>query len=258
VVREGSGRPVLLVHGLASNLRLWDGVAERLAAAGRCVVAADLRGHGRSAKPDEGYDVARVADDLVSVIAAMGPEPPVVAGQSWGGNVVLELAYRHPGLLAGVALVDGGWIELSSRFDDWDACWHALRPPATEGLRVDEVEKLLRGAHPDWPDAALAGAMASFEHRADGTVSPWLSRDRHRAVLAGLWEHRPSSRYAAIELPVLLVPADVGGDGTSARRAEVAAAEAGLPRRRTRWLVGDHDLHAHRPSELAELMGAWP
>jgi len=38
----------------------------------------------------------------------------------------------------------------------------------------------------------------------------------------------------------------------------VAAAEAGLPRRRTRWLVGDHDLHAHRPSELAEVVGAWP
>ncbi|HZZ48199.1 MAG TPA: alpha/beta fold hydrolase, partial [Pseudonocardia sp.] len=44
----GAARPVLLVHGMSSNARLWDGVAERLAAAGHPVVAVDLRGHGTS------------------------------------------------------------------------------------------------------------------------------------------------------------------------------------------------------------------
>ena len=46
-----SGAPFLLVHGLASNARLWDGVARRLASAGHSAVAVDLRGHGRSPRP---------------------------------------------------------------------------------------------------------------------------------------------------------------------------------------------------------------
>ncbi len=43
--------PFVLVHGLASNARLWDGVATALVAAGHPVFAVDLRGHGRSSKP---------------------------------------------------------------------------------------------------------------------------------------------------------------------------------------------------------------
>ena len=45
---DGPRRAYLLVHGLASNARLWDGVARRLAGAGHAVAAVDLRGHGRS------------------------------------------------------------------------------------------------------------------------------------------------------------------------------------------------------------------
>ncbi len=52
--------PFLLVHGLASNARTWDGVAARLAAEGHPVVAIDQRGHGLSDKPDDGYDYATV------------------------------------------------------------------------------------------------------------------------------------------------------------------------------------------------------
>ena len=48
---DGPGRPFLLVHGLSSNSRVWDGVARRLAAAGHEVVAVDQRGHGRSEEP---------------------------------------------------------------------------------------------------------------------------------------------------------------------------------------------------------------
>ncbi|MBA3304236.1 MAG: alpha/beta hydrolase [Acidimicrobiia bacterium] len=253
VVSEGDGPPVLLVHGLSSNLRLWDGVADRLAELGHCVLAVDLRGHGRSDKPDTGYEVAQVADDLVSVIASMGT-PPVVAGQSWGGNVVLELAHRHPGLMAAVALVDGGWIELSERFEGWEACRRALGPPPTEGLAAEAVEALLRRTHPDWPEEGIAGAMACFEHRADGTVAPWLTLDRHLLALRGLWEHRPSGHYGGIEVPVLLVPADTGDAAwTAAKRVEVVAAEEQLPRSRTHWVRGDHDLHAQHPRLVADL-----
>ena len=97
----------VLIHGLASNARLWDGVAIDLAATGHPVVTIDLRGHGRSSKPDGPYDVPTVADDVAVVIDRLGLGRPVVAGQSWGGNVAVELAWRHPAIVRGIVCVDG-------------------------------------------------------------------------------------------------------------------------------------------------------
>ncbi|MEM1333899.1 MAG: alpha/beta fold hydrolase, partial [Actinomycetota bacterium] len=120
---EPSDTPFLLTHGLASNARLWDGVAWRLAERGHRVIAVDQRGHGRSSKPDGPYDVTTCADDLALLIDSVGFElPPLVAGQSWGGNVVLELGFRHPDSVRLVACVDGGFIDLQERFESWEAC----------------------------------------------------------------------------------------------------------------------------------------
>ena len=254
----GEGAPFLLVHGLASNLRLWDGVAAALAGAGHRVVAVDLRGHGRSAKPDGGYDVPSVAADLEVLIGSLGLDRPWVAGQSWGGNVVLELGWAAPDLVSGVACVDGGWIELASRFPDWSACVRQLTPPTTVGMASALLEQRLRDAHPDWPESGIQGVLACFEVRDDGTVAPWLTLERHLSVLRGLWEHHPSSRYPEVRVPVLLVPARRPGGGDDFGTAgAVALAEQALPVSRTTWLEGDHDLHAQHPDLVAEaLVGA--
>ncbi|HEV2896065.1 MAG TPA: alpha/beta fold hydrolase, partial [Actinomycetota bacterium] len=70
----GSGQPLVLLHGLASNARIWDGVAPRLTGAGLRVVAIDQRGHGASEQPGSGYDFASVGRDLSSALAALGIE----------------------------------------------------------------------------------------------------------------------------------------------------------------------------------------
>lgn len=255
----------VLVHGLASNARTWDGVAEGLAAASHPVVTVDLRGHGRSSKPDEPYDVPTVADDVATVVAALGLDRPVVAGQSWGGNVVLEMAARHPGAVRGIVCVDGGWLEPSAVFPDWEACLRALAPPRLVGRPVAEIEGYLRSAHRGWPEAGIRGTLANFEVRPDGTVAPWLTYDRHVAILRGLWEHHPPAAYPRVTAPVLLVPAgpvpagatgtDTGApDSTARKRHDVEAALAALPNARVRWVAGDHDLHVQHPHELAGAM----
>lgn len=260
VERRGDAEAVsfLLVHGLASNLRLWDGVAQRLADLGYSVVAVDQRGHGRSDKPDHGYDLATVSEDLAQVVDALALDRPVLVGQSWGGNVVLEAAWRFSELVRGVACIDGGWIELAHRFADWPTCLQAMTPPDTAGRQASEIETWLRSAHPDWSEPAIAGALACFDHHDDGSVSPRLSLAHHLAVLAGMWEHSPSSRYAEVDVPVLLVPAGSGSHDaqTQARgsRAEIEAAAGALPHGRLRWMAGDHDLHAQQPAGVAALL----
>lgn len=63
----GDGPAFLVVHGLSSNARTWDGVAEVLSGSGHAVTAVDQRGHGRSDKPDDGYDFATLAEDLATL-----------------------------------------------------------------------------------------------------------------------------------------------------------------------------------------------
>ena len=255
----GETPPFVLVHGLASNARMWDGVAEALVTASHRAFTVDLRGHGRSSKPRGPYDIPTVAGDLATMIGRLGIERLVVAGQSWGGNVVLELAARRPDLVRGLVCVDGGWFEPSRELADWDACRAALAPPKLAGRRLDEIEGHIRSAHPDWPETGIRGVLANFEIRADGTVAPWLTFDHHIKVLHGLWEHHPTELYAGLSVPVLLAPADGGGgragdDRIAWKRRSVEEATAIIPTVRVRWLAGDHDIHAQHPGELAGVM----
>jgi len=247
---------VLLVHGLASNARLWDGAASALAELGYHVVAVDQRGHGQSDKPDEGYDMQTVADDLASLITALQLDRPVVAGQSWGGNVVIELANRHPHLVRGVCAVDGGLIQLRDRFADWESCASVLAPPALIGTPFGQFEAMIRNAHRDWPEAAIAGTLANMEVLADGTIRPWLSRKRHMQVLRGLWEHQPQTIIPQLSRPVLFTPADSDNQHTVIKREEYARA-ANHRHVRVEWFSpAHHDLHAQYPERWASVLHA--
>ena len=247
--------PIVLVHGLASNSRLWDGAASSLATLGYHVVAVDQRGHGLSDKPNDGYDMASVVEDLSSLIRTMQLVRPVVAGQSWGGNVVVELANRHPETVAGVCAVDGGIIQLADRFVDWESCASTLAPPAIAGMRASDFERMMRGAYAGWPETAIQGTLANMEVLDDGTIRPWLSRERHMKVLRGLWEHRPLEVVPRLSRPVLFTPADAGDARGIVRRRDYEAVVNNAAHVRVEWFKdAHHDLHAQFPQRWAETL----
>lgn len=246
----GPGRPFLLVHGLSSNARMWDAVARALAAEGHRVVAVDLRGHGASDTPADGYDTATAVADLVVLCAGLQLEAPVLAGQSWGGNVVLDLAAHSPALPHAVALVDGGWLHLRDRWATWEECEAALAPPSFDGMRLADLQRRLHAEHPGWPGEGVAGLAAGFVVQKDGTVRPRLDGGRHLSILRSLWEHSPRTLYAAVTVPVLLMPAGGRGGETQRLVEEAAGALAGS---RVRWHLGaDHDVHAQYPVAVAK------
>ena len=255
VTWDGGDRlPFLLVHGLASNCRTWERVAGRLCELGHPVATVDLRGHGQSDKPDEGYDFATLCADLVAVLDAVGFARPVVAGQSTGGNIAVDLAARVPGRLAGVAGVDGGALEVARRWPDWEACVTALAPPKLAGSPARLVEARLRAAHPDWPDWGIEVTMANFERLPEGAIRPWLSFDRHLRILRSLWEHRPTQLIPSLEVPLLLVLADSGDAWMDHKRALAEELAAAAPKVRIEWMSGAHDLHVEHPMALADLL----
>lgn len=247
--RAGDGHPFLLVHGLSSNARLWDEVADALAAAGQPSWSVDLRGHGESDAPPSGYDTATAAADLAAVIGALGLDRPVVVGQSWGGNVVVRLAAKHPELPGAIGLVDGGWIDLRAAFPDWTSCEAALRPQDIDGRPAAVMRQWLESGHPDWSDTAREATLANMRVRPDGTIERRLTVPHHLEILRSMWDDPPAPDLPLVTVPALLLPAL----GPQDERAEtVRRAAAALPDATVRWYPGgDHDLHAQHPALLA-------
>ena len=259
--QQSPGVPLLLIHGLASNARLWDGPARRLAQMGHAVVAVDLRGHGHSDKPDSGYALPDVARDVRDVLAVLPGfmEPhnkPILIGQSWGGNIVVECAYQFGEVLRGIVAVDGGTIDLSHAFPEWEECERTLRPPALAGMKYERLRSYIRAAHPDWSEEAIDGQMHNMELLPDGTIRPWLTLPRHLTILRGLWEHNPSQLWSHIEIPVLFTPAAKGNDAhTESKRKQLTHAVTSLRRGRAEWFEpADHDLHAQFPDRFASVV----
>jgi pimeloyl-ACP methyl ester carboxylesterase len=113
---SGSGDPVLLIHGFASNHAvnwvntLW---VKTLTGAGYRVVALDVRGHGQSDKPYEpaAYHSATMAEDVRRLLDHLGIERADVMGYSMGARITAFLALRHPDRVRS-ALIGGLGIKL--------------------------------------------------------------------------------------------------------------------------------------------------
>ncbi len=106
VVQQGTGKPLLLVHGFPLDHQMWQGQLDGLSRKFR-VIAPDLRGFGQSSEASGPLAMSRLADDLASLLDRLEIVQPVaVAGLSMGGYVALEFWNRHAGRLSHLILCD--------------------------------------------------------------------------------------------------------------------------------------------------------
>jgi haloacetate dehalogenase len=105
----GAGPPLLLLHGYPQSHMMWARVAAALKDR-FTVVAADLRGYGRSSAPTsqrgERYSKRVMAKDAVALMAALGHERFALAGHDRGGRVAYRLALDHPDRVTKLAVLD--------------------------------------------------------------------------------------------------------------------------------------------------------
>jgi pimeloyl-ACP methyl ester carboxylesterase len=259
-IREwhGDGHPFVLLHGLSSNSRTWDQVAIGLSAAGHRVITVDQRGHGLSDKPENGYDFATITADLARLIQVMDLDRPLLAGQSWGGNVLLEFGARYPNLAGGIAFIDGGYINLKMRQNPtWEAVASELNPPDLRGVFRQQLKDRLFQMHPDWSEEGVEATLHNFETMSDGTIRPWLTPDRHLRILRAMWDQQPDALYPLVSAPVLIcVAEDKTNPGwTAVKSKQVNKAQTGLPLSTVYWFEdSDHDIHVQKPNALVNLM----
>jgi pimeloyl-ACP methyl ester carboxylesterase len=106
--QSGDGPDVVLIHAVTSNQAVWvfTGLADAVVSAGFRVTTYDLRGHGASDRPPTGYTSADMATDFRALHTALGLEPALVVGHSFGGVAGLHAAVLFPDCVAGVILSD--------------------------------------------------------------------------------------------------------------------------------------------------------
>src|ERR687895_2389249 len=92
---EGSGPVIVLVHGITSSSATWERVMPALAER-HTVIAPDLLGHGRSAKPRGDYSLGAYASGIRDLLAVLGIERVTVVGHSLGGGIAMQFAYQFP------------------------------------------------------------------------------------------------------------------------------------------------------------------
>lgn len=103
--RFGSGPPVILIHALGLDHRLWEPQISQLAAA-HTVLVYDLRGHGDSDVPPGPYTLSDFAEDLVGLLDALGLEQVHLVGISLGGMIAQQLVLTGPERVRSLVLAD--------------------------------------------------------------------------------------------------------------------------------------------------------
>ena len=243
LVHEGGAARAgaVLVHGLASNARMWDACAQALAAGGVTSVAPDLRGHGRTAAlarggrptaphgagpPDDpaAAGTPAAAADVAALVAHYQldgtlPPPVVLAGQSWGGNVVLTAAAGH----AGPASTPSPWSTAagcaSRATSRSSGCGPGWPRPAGTARPWEQAEERIGSMVAGWGPHALPAIMANLTTDASGHVRNVLDLAAHEQILRSMHEADPRALYPAVTRPRAARP---GG-----RRAGVGAARRG-------------------------------
>ena len=105
-VEEGSGDPILFIHGNPTSCYLWRNVIPHLSSDARCL-ALDLIGMGRSDKPEIEYRLVDHARYVDAFIAALGLERLTLVLHDWGSALGFHYARRHAANVKGIAFMEG-------------------------------------------------------------------------------------------------------------------------------------------------------
>ena len=105
----GDGPLIVLIHGITSRSDVWLDVIDRLAR-NYTVVAPDLIGHGRSAKPRGDYSLGAYASGGRDLLGLLGFEKGTIVGHSLGGGIALQFAYQFPEYTERLVLISSGGL----------------------------------------------------------------------------------------------------------------------------------------------------
>ena len=240
--RRGSGPPVVLLHGLAEDLRSWDAVAAHLGEF--AVYTLDLRGHGRTTAGEGAGTLSQLSDDLAAFLSAV-TGPAAVVGYSLGGTIGLKAATAPASLIthlivaatssvvgrAAAEFFDGRIAQLEAR--DWDGF--------AAGLRDDTAKQVVTEADID--------TLASRRMDAVGDGRGYINAAR---AMIGLLSEPLNPLLARIEVTVDVIGAS--NDAFCPRRASDIIVDAVADCRYHEVARAGHLLSVDQPDAYGKLV----
>lgn len=172
---HGAGTPVfVLIHGIGMGRSVYSDLIEHLGAGAR-TIAIDLPGYGEAPEPRRTLTMERTADLIAAFLRARVDEPVVLIGHSMGTQVAIEVAARHPALVARLVLIAP-----------------TVDPTARTALR--QIGRLLADIAVESPKVIAVGAREYLR------AGPRL-RMKFRAMLS----HRPEDTYPRVTAPTIVI-----------------------------------------------------
>lgn len=174
---SGEGRPVILLHGFPDSGRLWRHQVPALTEAGFKVIVPDLRGYGRSDKPEDvaAYRMHLLVSDVLAVLDDVGVDRSHVVGHDWGAGVAWATAVGAADRVDHLVALSVGHPAAfrSAGFEQYARSWYMLlfqfRGVAEKFLTANDFAGFRRWAgHPD-----ADGVVADL--KADGSLTPGLN-----------------------------------------------------------------------------------
>jgi pimeloyl-ACP methyl ester carboxylesterase len=239
---EGSGLPLLLIHGTQPDGDTWGKCFDELAKQ-YCVVTYDRRGFSRSVHPPI-TDYKTHAEDAAALLKSLVLGPTTVLGWSWGGIVALELAASAPELVSSLILVEPALhLKKHMTFSLFKAVGKVQLLRAFKG-DVSAAQAFLR-----WANQYNTGGTA-FDYFS-GEVLDTIQRSATAIVKeidAGTGEKLTVERISSIHCPVTCVQAELSAPEFKKAIERVAKM---IPRTKIQRISGaSHAIHFDCPNEF--------
>ena len=249
---QGTGEPLLMIHGIMGDGSFFDEAAACLAPHYR-VITYDRRGYGACEKPNDGtYTVAAQANDAAELLMQLCDEPAWVFGNSAGGLIALELALTHPHLVRGLVLLEPSLtLDADSRaaIDAWNA---ELNGYVAAG-RIKRAFPAFARVVGD-PSGGRSGQSMAELRRAMANLDTFMHGELNEVQHYG----RTREELAQVALPVAVMVTERGADGLFGTTSLAGARILGWP---VEMIAGYHNVARDNPQLLAtrlvDVLGAW-
>jgi pimeloyl-ACP methyl ester carboxylesterase len=207
----GSGRVVVLLAGLGDTAQLYRGLGRRLSGRFR-TLGLTRRGHGRSDRPDGGYDLDTLVEDIRCFLDVLKIERSILVGHSFGGLEVSRFAARYPQRTEAVVYLDALFPKLDPEPDlSEDPVWSVVPTGdpapsdlASRGAYMAYYQRVRPAWARIWCKAIKADIMDRVTVNADGSLNYCHDDELMNHIYRTVWPYR-NPEYGQVAAPALAI-----------------------------------------------------